>query len=108
MFHQGWRQPNFFRPWLRETKQGNKNFSGRIKQIKLIYNNGEITFLDVRIYVILGFGDNHLGLLEAMHAEGMLHNKSDDKNNHEEEQQDHYFVVGIRIDPWTEQGQFLV
>ena len=46
-YHHGWRQENIFVPWVRQTKDS------------------------VRIYVLLGEQDHHLGLLEAMHAEGL-------------------------------------
>lgn len=66
MFHHGWREPNFFVDWVRETRA------------------------DVRIYVVLGEPDNHLGLLEAMDSEGLFSRDSEEE----------YFAVGARTDAW--------
>ncbi len=55
-----------------------------------------VRVVDVRIYVLLGEGDNHLGLLEAAVAEGLFSDDDEDEN----------FVVGVRIDPWEETGKF--
>jgi hypothetical protein len=54
---------------------------------------------DVRIYFVLGEPDNHLGLLEAMHHEGLF-----DKDKLVEGEE--YFVVGINVDEsWDKKGK---
>ena len=49
---------------------------------------------DVRIYVILGEGDNHLGLLEAAVEEALFSGQKEEE----------FFVVGVRIEPWEKKG----
>ena len=71
MYHHGYRQHNFFREWIRQTRDS------------------------VRIYLILGKSDNHLGLLEAMEEEGLFR---EDRGQDEE-----YFVVGIRTEKFWDQ-----
>jgi len=76
MYHHGWRQPNFFKGWIRQTKE------------------------EVRIYVVIGESDNHLGLLEAMHEEKLFEESSEEGQT--------YFVVGVRPDhAWDRRGNFL-
>ncbi len=45
--------------------------------------------------MILGEGDNHLGLLEAMDEEGLFRF----------DREDDFFVVGARIEPWERKGR---
>ena len=53
------------------------------------------SYPDVRIYVVLGEQDYHLGLLEAMHQEGIF--------NAEKEE---YFIVGINSgEAWDAEGK---
>ena len=54
------------------------------------------------MYVILGEGDNHLGLLEAMDSQGLVDNPAvTDITNGD----DGHFVVGIRPkDEWQTKG----
>ena len=67
MYHAGWKEENFFNDWVEET------------------------FENVRIYLILGESDNHLGLLDALYNKGLL-------------QTGKYFVIGIRADTWDIKG----
>ena len=56
--------------------------------------------LDVRIYLVLGEQDYHLGLLEAMHQEGLFSAEREDEE---------YFVVGINSgEAWDAKGKFRI
>ena len=51
----------------------------------------------MRIYVVLGEQDYHLGLLEAMHQEGLFGR---------EEKKEEYFVVGMNSgEAWDAKGE---
>ena len=49
----------------------------------------------MRIYVVLGTHDQHLGLLEAMHSLDLFSRESEEE----------YFVVGVGIEPWEPEGE---
>ena len=71
MYHYGWDENEIFETWIKEVKN------------------------QARIFVIVGDSDAHLGLLNAMHKQGLF-----SVDNFDE-----YFVIGIDLSVWNEKGE---
>ena len=71
MYHYGWDENEIFETWIKEVKT------------------------QARIFVIVGDSDAHLGLLNAMHKQGLF-----SVDNFDE-----YFVIGIDLSVWNEKGE---